>query len=142
MDYNADGTSRTSTATPRTIPKRLNSSTLVAGTSYGYDDDSELTSLTYTDGEDDLVAGYHLDYNNAGLVTTAYSYADTSNTTDRTSTYTAWAKTQYNYDPTAKDSARPAAANRRSTPLPTPTPRGTASRRHKRRRDVHERSQR
>ena len=90
MDYNADGTAADVNRYATDDPDELNSSTLVAGASYGYDDDSELTSLTYTDGAGNLVAGYHLDYNTAGLVTTAYSYADTSDTTDRTSTYTTW----------------------------------------------------
>ena len=102
MDYNTDGTVADVNRYATDDSDELNSSTLVAGASYGYDDDSELTSLAYTDGAGNLVAGYNLAYNDAGLVTTAYSYADTSNTTDRTSTYTTWATAQYNYDPTAQ----------------------------------------
>ena len=74
--YNADGT---------TDPTGLNSSTLVAGAAYSYDHDSNLTDLTYKDGADTLVAGYHYDYNIAGLVTDEYSFADSSAGTPNTS---------------------------------------------------------
>ena len=91
--YNADGT---------TDPTGLNSSTLVAGAAYSYDHDSNLTGLTYKDGADTLVAGYHYDYNTAGLVTDEYSFADSSATTPNTSYVSGssnWGEVSYNYDP-------------------------------------------
>ena len=93
--YNADGT---------TDPTGLNSSTLVAGAAYSYDHDSNLTGLTYKDGADTLVAGYHYDYNTAGLVTDEYSFADSSAGTPNTSYVSGssnWGETAYSYDPDA-----------------------------------------
>ncbi len=95
--YDADG--RNTSQGFYNSTSELSSTTLVAAASLSFDHDSDLTDLTYTDGAGNLVAGYHYDYNNAGLVTTAYSYADTWNTGDRTSTYSTWATAQYKYDP-------------------------------------------
>ncbi len=80
----------------------LGSSTLVAGAAYSYNDASELTDLKYVDGASTTIAAYHLTYNTAGLVSNFYSYADTLNTTGRTSAYSTWAEASYNYDPTGQ----------------------------------------
>ena len=75
----------------------LNASTLVAAATYGYDHDSDLTSLAYADGAGNTVAAYQWTYNTAGLVTHEYSRNDTSGTIG--SSYTSWAETTYSYDP-------------------------------------------
>ena len=81
----------------------------VAAASYGYNADSELTELTYSDALSNPLAGYHWDYNAAGLVSDMYSRNDTSGTPG--STCTAWASAAYNYDATGQLTATTYSAN-------------------------------
>ncbi len=62
---------------------------------YTYDDASELTDLTYSDAQNAPLAGYHWDYDTAGLVSAEYSRNDTSGTP---ANYAGWAEAEYNYD--------------------------------------------
>jgi len=89
----------------------------VAHVNYSYDDDSELTGLTYKDADNNLLAGYHWDYSAPGIASDEYSYADTSNTTDRTSFYGTWAYTTYTYD---RDAELTAASYSNFATSPTP----------------------
>ncbi len=71
----------------------------VAQSTYTYDDASELTDLNYVDGSNAPLAGYHWDYDAAGLVSDEYSLKDTSGTP---ASYAGWAEAEYNYDANAQ----------------------------------------
>ncbi len=71
----------------------------VAQSTYTYDDASELTDLNYVDGSNAPLAGYHWDYDAAGLVSDEYSLKDTSGTP---ASYAGWAEAEYNYDADAQ----------------------------------------
>jgi hypothetical protein len=77
-------------------------SDLVASAGYTYDDDSNVTDLTYTTGTDDsgtTLAAYHWDYTANGLASDEYSYADSGDLDiPLVSDYTTWAQTSYGYD--------------------------------------------
>ncbi len=65
-----------------------------------YNGDSQVTDLTYTANSagSALLAGYHYGYDYDGLVSDLYSYSDTLDTADLTSSYSTWAHAQYGYD--------------------------------------------
>ncbi len=72
----------------------------VYSAAYSYDADSDLTDLTYTTGPDEegtVLAAYHRDYGNSGLVNDEYSYRDTSSGAN-IEDHTTWAQTSYGYD--------------------------------------------
>ena len=83
-------------------------SDLVSSAAYGYDADSDLTSLTYyanTAHTGTPLAGYHWDCNAAGVVSDEYSRNDSSDGSSAADTYGSgsdWGKTAYTYDPTAQ----------------------------------------
>ena len=83
-------------------------SDLVSSAAYGYDADSDLTGLTYysdTGHTGTPLAGYHWDYNSAGVVTDEYSRNDSSDGSSAADSYgtsSDWGKTAYTYDPTAQ----------------------------------------
>ena len=56
-----------------------------------------LTDLSYT-AQGSTLASYHWSYDADSQVTDAYSYSDTSDVSDRTSSYSTWADTNYTYD--------------------------------------------
>ena len=79
-------------------------SDLVSSAAYGYDADSDLTSLTYyanTAHTGTPLAGYHWDCNAAGVVSDEYSRNDSSDGSSAADTYGSgsdWGKTAYTYD--------------------------------------------
>ena len=67
-----------------------------------YNGDSQVANLSYTDwagGESGggMLAGYHYAYDPDGQVETFWSYNDTADTADRTSSYNTWAYAVYEY---------------------------------------------